>query len=116
MKWIINIFVLFSGLLYSSCIGCSSSSKGEYDATTNYSEYDDEHEQDISSNQQQDDFQLTGIIETCRLCKGYGWLEPGFGDRGNGTLNERTKCDVCQGNKQRACPASNVEMKKYVYD
>ena len=74
MKWILNIFVLFSGLLYSSCIGCSSSSNGEYDDTTNYSEYD-KHEQDISSNQQQDDFQLTGIIETCRHCNGYGMVQ-----------------------------------------
>lgn len=79
-------------LLYSSCIGCSSSSEGEYDDTTNYSEYDNEHEQDISSNQHQDDFQLTGIIETCRHCNGYGMVQDGL-------YGVARYCMFCGGNR-----------------
>lgn len=56
------------------------------------------------------------IMIECYRCEGYGWLEPGFGPRGNGTMNDRTICDVCNGNKKRQCPAAGVNLRVYVKD
>lgn len=45
-----------------------------------------------------------GVVK-CSRCDGYGYLEPGFGVRGNGELGgENTTCPKCKGAKTTECP------------
>lgn len=46
----------------------------------------------------------TGFVK-CSRCDGYGYLEPGFGVRGNGEFGGgNTTCPECRGAKKKECP------------